>query len=58
MQFILSINLYLLTAEKGGKVTKMSLTTFLDMDLNHKIIKSINLPELDDSYHVRTFKVI
>jgi len=31
---------------------------FLDMDMKHKIIHSINLPQLDEDYHVRTFKVM
>ncbi|KAJ9576510.1 hypothetical protein L9F63_025593, partial [Diploptera punctata] len=45
-------------AEEGNKIVKMSLLSFLDLDLKHKVIHSINLPELDSSYHVRTFKIM
>jgi hypothetical protein len=28
------------------------------MDMKHKIIHTINMPELDENYHLRTFKVM
>ena len=34
------------------------MVAFLDMDMKHKIIHSINLPQLGEDYHLRTFKVM
>jgi hypothetical protein len=47
-----------LTAEKGKILENVSMMAFLDMDMKHKIIHSINLPELDENYHLTTYKVI
>jgi hypothetical protein len=47
----------LLTATKGQSLEKVNMMAFLDMDMKHKIIHSINLPQFDEDYHVRTFKV-
>jgi hypothetical protein len=30
---------------------------YLDMDMKHKVIKSVTLPPLDDSYSLKTYKV-
>jgi hypothetical protein len=46
-----------LTAQKGEILKNVSMMAFLDMDMKHKIIHSINMPELDENYHLRTFKV-
>jgi hypothetical protein len=46
-----------LTATKGQSLEKVNLMDFLVMDMKHKIIHSISLPQLDEDYHVRTFKV-
>jgi hypothetical protein len=47
-----------LTAQKGQILENVSMLDFLDMDMKHKIIHSINMPELDENYHLRTFKVM
>jgi hypothetical protein len=47
-----------LTAQKGQILENVSMLDFLDMDMKHKIIQSINMPELDENYHLRTFKVM
>jgi hypothetical protein len=47
-----------LTAQKGETLENVSMLAFLDMDMKHKIIHSINMPELDENYHLRTFKVM
>jgi hypothetical protein len=47
-----------LTAEKGKILENVSMMAFLDMDMKHKIIHSINLPELDENHHLTTFKVM
>jgi len=46
------------TATKGKILEKVNMLAFLDMDMKHKIIHSINLPPLDEDYHLRTFKVM
>jgi hypothetical protein len=46
-----------LTAQKGEILKNVSMMAFLDMDMKHKIIHSINMPELDENHHLRTFKV-
>jgi hypothetical protein len=46
------------TAMKGQILEKVNMMDFLDMDMKHKIIHSINLPQLDEEYHLRTFKVM
>jgi hypothetical protein len=45
-------------ATKGKILEKVNMLAFLDLDMKHKIIHSINLPQLDEDYHVRTFKVM
>jgi hypothetical protein len=45
-------------ATKGKILEKVNLLAFLDMDMKHKIISSINLPQMDEDYHLRTFKVM
>jgi hypothetical protein len=45
-------------ATKGKALEKVNMLAFLDMDMEHKIIHSINLPQLDEDYHLRTFKVM
>jgi hypothetical protein len=37
---------------------KVKMLDFLDLDMRHKIIHSINLPQLDEVYQLRTFKVM
>ena len=44
-------------ATKGKILEKVDMLAFLDMNMKHKIIHSINLPQLDEDYHIRTFKV-
>jgi hypothetical protein len=48
----------LFTATRGQVLEKVDLLHFLDMDMKHKIIHSINLPQWDEDYHLRTFKVM
>jgi len=51
--------MYLSCAAMKGKILeKVSMMNFLDMDMKHKIIHSINLPQLDEDSHLRTFKVM
>jgi hypothetical protein len=50
--------LILLTAQKGQILENVNMLAFLDMDMKHKIIHSINMPELDENYHLKTFKVL
>jgi len=45
-------------ATKGKILEKVNMLAFLDMDMKHKIIHSINLPQLDEDYHLRTFKIM
>jgi hypothetical protein len=45
-------------ATKGKILEKVKMMAFLDMDKKHKIIHSINLPQMDEDYHLRTFKVV
>jgi len=45
-------------AMKGKTLEEVSMMAFLEMDMKHKIIHSINLPRLDEDYHLRTFKVM
>ena len=47
-----------LTATKGQILEKVNMMDFLNMDMKHKIIHSIILPEMDEGYHLRTFKVM
>ena len=44
-------------ATKGKVLEKVDMLAFLDMNMKHKIIHSINLPKLNEDYHIRTFKV-
>ena len=46
------------TATKGKTLEKVNMLDFLDLDMKHKIIHSINLPQLDEAYQLRTFKVM
>jgi hypothetical protein len=46
------------TAEKGRILKNVSMMAFLKMDMKHKIIHSINLPELDENHYLTTFKVM
>ncbi|XP_069694441.1 xanthine dehydrogenase-like isoform X2 [Periplaneta americana] len=45
-------------ANKGKILKNITMMAFLDMDIKHKVIHSINLPKLDENYHVRTFKIM
>jgi hypothetical protein len=48
---------FVLTVNKNGKVSEVNLNSYLDIDMKHKIIQSIKLPPLDESFVLRTFKV-
>ncbi|XP_066997187.2 xanthine dehydrogenase [Anabrus simplex] len=44
--------------ETSGKATDMYLCDYLKFDMKHKIIKSVTLPPLDSSHHLRTYKIM
>ncbi|PNF21140.1 hypothetical protein B7P43_G05076, partial [Cryptotermes secundus] len=47
-----------LNIAQKGQIINVNMLAFLDMDMKHKIIHSINMPELDENYHLRTFKIM
>ncbi|GFG40150.1 hypothetical protein Cfor_02488, partial [Coptotermes formosanus] len=44
--------------ESSYILEKVNMMDFLNVDMKHKIIHSINLPQLDEDYHLRTFKIM
>jgi hypothetical protein len=54
---IISILFSIFVGDTSGATQTFNLSQFLTTDMNKKVIVSIQLPSLDNTYHVKTFKV-
>ncbi|PNF35793.1 Xanthine dehydrogenase [Cryptotermes secundus] len=55
---LVTVGATLTIASKTFLYQDVSMLDYLDMDMKHKVIKSITLPKMDDSYSLKTYKIM
>ncbi|XP_021929641.1 indole-3-acetaldehyde oxidase-like [Zootermopsis nevadensis] len=55
---LVTVGATLTIASKGFLYRNVSMIDYLDMDMKHKVIKSITLPQIDDTYSLKTYKIM